>query len=157
MELYYHFPKENLNEIAVFIPDGFELRIVRPHSNSIHDILWNICSFGKYREYKLIDVSNGKTVSKAQVMPKILIFPFMKNDGIHIGPCSTDSQYRGRGFYPTLLKKIMLDYRSKVKDFYIFCDSNNIASIRGIEKTGFKCFAKGVKNKLGIYVVKEYI
>lgn len=157
MWLYYTYPKENINNIDALIPSGFELRIIHPHTNSIHDVLWNLFSFGKYREYQLVDTSNRLTVSKAQVMPKIVIFRFMKSGGIHIGPCHTLPAYRGRNFYPTLLKKIVEDYRMKIRDFYIFCDENNSASIRGIEKAGFKCFAKGVKNKFGIYVIKEYI
>lgn len=158
MEWYYRFPKSSLDGIdEVRIPDGFELDVVRPHSNSMHDILWNLFSFGKYREYRLFDGSNGKIASKAQVMPKIVIFRFMKKGGVHIGPCFTNPLYRGRGFYPMLLKKIIADYRSRTDDFYIFCNEGNNASIRGIEKVGFKRFANGKKNKFGIYVIKEYI
>ena len=90
-------------------------------------------------------------------MPKIFIFSFMKRNCIHIGPCFTDKDFRGRGYYPALLKIIMNDYRDRTEEFYIFCTASNLASQRGIAKAGFQCFGRGMKNKLGIYVLEKHL
>lgn len=156
--IYYKFLSKQACMFEKNIPNGFKIDIVIPLSFTFHDIIWRFFSVGQYREYRLIEVATDKVVAKAQVMPKIYIFNFMdKGLNIHIGPCSTLKEYRGRGFYPLLLYKIINDYRSKVSCFYIFCDEYNNSSVRGIEKVGFQPFAKGVKNKWGIYVIKEYI
>lgn len=47
----------------------------------------------------------------------------------------TNSEYRGKGLYPFLLKKMVLR-NNKSKLIYTF--SHNTSSIRGIEKAGFK-------------------
>ena len=57
--------------------------------------------------------------------------------------------------YKNLLKKISNDYISY--DKYIFCSENNIPSKIGIEKVGFSKYAKGFKNRLGIYKIGEKI
>jgi predicted acetyltransferase len=41
------------------------------------------------------------------------------------------------------------------KECYIFCNSNNKASIRGIEKAGGVMFAKGYKSKFGFYRIQK--
>lgn len=150
--LYYSCASSDIDNKELDIPDGFILNVIHPRLCSMHDILWTILSFGRYKEYQLLDNRTKQVVAKAQLMPKIIIFGFMKTGGLHIGPCFTEPQYRGNGFYPFLLKKIMQDYQNKVSDFYIFCDEKNISSKKGIEKAGFKCFGKGVKNRWGIYI-----
>ena len=144
------------NKTDFAAPQDFFIRIVRPHSFSFHDIMWNIFSFGKYREYQLVQKLDGRIVSTAQVMPKIFIFQFMqKNKTLHIGPCATVKEFRGRGFYPLLLTTIMNDFKDKINLFYIFCDKTNVSSKRGIEKAGFNAFGEGYKNRFGIYVLDK--
>ena len=156
--VYFRLLSKSENSYKSIIPDGLELRVRKPRSMSVHDLLWTFLSLGRYCEYILVDKVSQRVVSKAQVMPKIFIFQFMTGKrGLHIGPCSTIKEYRGKGFYPLLLSCIFDDYRNKVDTFYIFCDENNIASIRGIKKVGFSAFGRGCKNRFGIYVVKELL
>lgn len=152
--LYYIFNKnrDTLNNID--IQDNINIMVTRPKLNTLHNIMWTLFSFGRFREYRIVSQDNH-VLSKAQVMPKIFIFSFMKPSGIHIGPCFTDKESRGKGLYPFLLTRIILDYK-KVDDFYIFCDQGNTPSIKGIEKVGFKLFAKGAK-KNHIYVIESNI
>jgi len=96
-------------------------------------------------------------IAYAQVMPKIFIFDFMDASGVHIGPCWTHPDFRGRGLYPWLLTKILRDYQDRASNVYVFTSGGNHASKRGIEKAGGRLFAKGVKDAHGIYRVTEYI
>lgn len=156
--IYFRLASKSGSYYKSIIPDGFELQIRKPRSLSVHNLLWTFLSLGRYCEYILVDKVSQRVVSKAQVMPKIFIFQFMTGKrGLHIGPCSTIKEYRGKGFYPLLLSCIFDNYKNRVDTFYIFCDEGNIASIRGIKKVGFRAFGRGYKNKFGVYVVEELL
>jgi predicted GNAT family acetyltransferase len=88
-------------------------------------------------------------------MPKFFKYAFMlRNNSIHIGPCWTNKNQRGKGIYPAVLSKICSDYYKK--NVYIFTEKENIASQKGIEKVGFKQFATGYKTRLfGVYKIKK--
>ena len=138
---------------------NIELKIRYPKWNSFHNILWTLISifsfrFMRFKEYVYCD-GDKKVIASAQVIHKIPIFRFMNRNGIHIGPCNTNIAYRGKDLYPSLLCKIAHDYPNRM--IYIFTDDTNHASLRGIEKAGFKPFAVGGKNKLGYYVVEKYL
>lgn len=151
--LYYRY--EGDKSLKVHVPSGFFVRVVKPKLNSFHSLLWTLFSGFKFREYQLVEKETGCVVSKAEIMPKIPIFAFMQKGGIHIGPCWTNPEYRGRGFYPFLLSKIIAEQENK--NIYIFCSETNISSINGIQKLSFKKFGVGRKNRLGIYVVEKYV
>lgn len=129
----------------------------RPRWDSLHNILWSVLSFCSFRfmrfeEYAFLD--GDRTVALAQVVHRLPMLAFMEDPrGIHIGPCRTDEAYRGRGLYPTLLRRILHDYRDRT--CYIFCSESNAASLRGIEKAGFKPYAKGHRTRFGRYVIDE--
>jgi len=77
----------------------------------------------------------------------------MPSNGIHIGPCNTKPEYRGNGYYPQLLRMIVAAYSPR--ECYIFCNSNNKASIREIEKAGGVMYANGYKTKYGFYKIQK--
>ncbi|MGI8497952.1 MAG: GNAT family N-acetyltransferase [Gemmatimonadaceae bacterium] len=49
--------------------------------------------------------------------------------------CVTPREHRGHGYYPRLLQHIVRD--ADGRRTFIYCDENNKASRRGIEKAGF--------------------
>ena len=56
-----------------------------------------------------------------------------------IGPCVTVPRDRGRGIYPLMLSHICADWRQRGGHrAYMVVNVNNVASIRGIEKAGFR-------------------
>ena len=125
------------------------LQIKRKGWTCLHDIVWNILSWGKLREWRLLN-QEAEIIATAEVMPRVWLFNFMKvQDSIHIGPCWTNPLYRGNGFYPSLLKLII--FKTAFSRYYIFCNQENIASIRGIEKAGFHFIGYGYKTKYGVY------
>jgi len=147
---------------SVSIGDNtYGLKIVRPtYYNSgkksfLHLLVWNILSFFRFKEYQLID-EDGQIASYAQIMPKIFIFPFVSNKGLHIGPCYTIEKYRGKGLYSGLLK-IIIQKETKCNEFFIFTKTTNIASQKGILKAGFIPYAYGYKSKFGIYKIIKTI
>jgi hypothetical protein len=57
-----------------------------------------------------------------------------------IEDCSTAEPFRGRGLYPQVLQYIAKEVavKSEVRSIYVLVAPDNQASIRGIEKVGFK-------------------
>ena len=57
-----------------------------------------------------------------------------------IEDCSTAEAFRGRGLYPQVLQHIAKEVAvtTKVRSIYVLVAPDNHASIRGIEKVGFK-------------------
>lgn len=118
---------------------------------NFHQFIWKIISLGKIRIYTVLN-KEGVIIATAEVMPKIYIFSFMKEkNSIHIGPCRVEEQYRGKGIYTNLLRKIICDFPTVEK--YIFCAESNIPSMKGIEKAGFQFLGYGKKTRLGIYKI----
>ena len=148
--IYTFTPNSNKkSDECIFELNGFSLRIKRKNWMCLHDIVWNILSFGKLREWSLVN-QKCEVIATAEVMPRVLLFDFMKiHNSIHIGPCWTNPLYRGNGYYPLLLKLII--FKTSFSCYYIFCNHENIASIRGIEKAGFHFWGYGYKTKYGIY------
>lgn len=102
-----------------------------------------------YKEYTLW--VNDILAAKAEVTGKLPIFPFMSKGGIHIGPCVTMPEHRGKGYYPYLLDYIVRIYGPE--NCYMMVEEDNTASIRGVEKAGFVWYATGKKNITGRYVI----
>lgn len=90
-------------------------------------------------------------IHTSYVMQKSYKFPFMKKNDFEIGPCFTKSEYRGKGIYPSVINRIQSDVLTDKNSIYMIVRSDNISSIKGIEKSGF--INVGFVNKKG----KKYI
>jgi RimJ/RimL family protein N-acetyltransferase len=56
-----------------------------------------------------------------------------------IGPCVTVRRARGQGLYPRMLRHIMSELATAGhRRVVIYCDEHNRASVRGIERAGFR-------------------
>lgn len=106
-----------------------------------------VCTFLKrgfnrtFVEYDLC--KNNKVVSKAVLISKDAVYQFLPPKGIHLGFCETVKDERGKGYYPALLQYICRI--NPTKDFYMIVKASNTASIRGIEKAGFKRYGGVLK------------
>lgn len=96
---------------------------------------WFISS-GKYRIFYLMDGDN--LVHSSYVVPKCYKFPFLEKGDYEIGPCITSGDYRRRGVYSYMLQLIATNPDFENADFYMIVRSDNIPSIKGIEKAGFQ-------------------
>ncbi len=81
--------------------------------------------------------TDGTIVHTAYVVPKCRKFPFLGQDDYEIGPCFTRPSHRGQGIYPRVLTYICRRFGCEATAFYMIVDSENTASVRGIEKAGF--------------------
>ena len=109
---------------------SFKLYVVR--------CLFQLVTLGKAKVYCYR--YNGELVHTSYVIPKCYKFPFMSKYDYEIGPCFTYPKFRGKGFYPQMLKYICSSVGMKKSTFYMIVDESNLPSIKGIEKAGFqKC------------------
>jgi RimJ/RimL family protein N-acetyltransferase len=73
-----------------------------------------------------------------------------------IGNCFTDEEYRGKGIYPAVLKRIRTDFADRT--LIVFVDPANTASVRGLEKAGFRRLFEFVMYRfLGVCLHKRRI
>lgn len=125
-----------------------------------HTIIWYISTRlngGEYWFYELL--KDNRVVSYAEVCTGHWQFPFIgysRKNKFHIGPCYTIPEARGNGYYPMLLNAIMQDLGAD-KEYYMIVDSTNTASLRGVTKAGFSIVGKGIKNKIGQYIITESV
>ena len=122
------------------------------------ELRWVIASKLRLRIYY---IKRGDVlVHSSFCTPKSFKFPFMKENDYHIGPCFTDSRYRGKGIYSLVLKRIVYDLKRKPDcgNIYMIIEENNISSREGVKKAGFKeaaiLYRKG---RLKKYYVKEWL
>lgn len=82
----------------------------------------------------------------------------LNNDEAEIKYCMTLPKYRGRNIYPATLIKIQQYLKDKkYKRVFIRCNEDNVPSINGIKKAGFKLIKKiHVVNFMGILFYDKY-
>ncbi len=81
---------------------------------------------------------NGELVHTSYVIPKCYKFPFLGKCDYEIGPCFTYPRFRGKGFYPLMLRYICANIGTEHSIFYMIVDESNLSSIKGIEKADFQ-------------------
>lgn len=141
-------PNSNDIEIFEFCPRPFRLALSGEKLN-IKTLLvrlnfW-VISKGKAKiVYVLSD--EGEVIHTSYLVPKCIKFGFMKEDDWEIGPCATKREFRGRGIYTKVLNHITLS--DKESTFYMLVAPDNVASIKGIEKAGFKRCGTVVKSRI---------
>jgi hypothetical protein len=60
-----------------------------------------------------------------------------------IGDCQTFERFRGRSIYPRVLRHIARDVAARAgTSVYVLVSPSNLASVRGIEKAGFRRLAR---------------
>ncbi len=124
-------------------------------NHPIYDLYWYINTNGNCWRYSVF--YNGKEVHHSYVTRKCFKFKFMSKDDIQIGNCFTHNSYRGQGIYPFVIQKIINDnYQVNDNiDIYMLINKNNISSIKGVQKIGFKREADIITIKL-FGIIKLY-
>lgn len=88
-----------------------------------------------YRAYLVVD--SNRVIHASLVFTKNLLarqLGFRK--ALTIGNCFTDQAYRGQGIYSAVLSRISADFPDQT--LVVFVDPANTASVRGLEKAGFR-------------------
>jgi RimJ/RimL family protein N-acetyltransferase len=101
---------------------------------------------GKSYEYYLV-YDKEQLIHYCLLSPKYYRYPFMNNDDIQIGPFWTAEGYRGQGICPTVIAKVMEDYKSRNRYAYIITRENNVNSQRSIAKAGLEVYGHGIRTK----------
>lgn len=154
--IYFKLDKACL-PAEIQVDECYQLRVCRPKMNNFHNILWRFLSALSFRSPKFMEYQylyEGEVVAYLQVIHRLPFFRYIPIGGVHTGPAFTLPVHRGRGLHPALLWHIINDNRDK--DFYNCVDETNIASIKGIERIGYKPFAVGHK-RFKFYVVEKYL
>ena len=116
----------------VHSPDLFSLR--RYGSSLAVNLFWYIFTLGKF---KIVYLFDGDYVAHySYISPKTFRFPFMSSQDIMVGPCFTNSKYRGKGIFTDVLRLINSVYCDK--NLWICANLNNTASLRAFESSGYK-------------------
>lgn len=145
-----------MNSSSFALPVGCSLLIYKPsvfglikRKNTLHDLLWKLLSFFKCCIYYVYD-NKGNVAHKSLVIGPNFKFPFLNKGEFEIGPCYTNSKYRGNGIYPVVLRNIV---ESKPDSrFLMLIEERNNSSVRGVEKAGFTKVGEVVKTKWGRWI-----
>ncbi|MBR6825849.1 MAG: hypothetical protein IKM59_04800 [Oscillospiraceae bacterium] len=97
-----------------------------------------VMSKGDFRIFYVTDEKTGSPVHTSYVMGRSFKFPFMEKGDIHIGPCHTAPEHRGKGIYRKVLHFIRNHEGETGKQAYMIVAENNLPSIKGIEAAGLR-------------------
>ena len=84
----------------------------------------------------------------------------IKKSGPTIGDCYTRPDYRGKSIFPFVLNYITKEIfaEDKKKEVFMIVNQDNLSSIKGIEKAGFrKCASIQTKRWLWFYFDKNIV
>ncbi len=113
---------------------------------------YSVC--GLYDEQHLAHISF--------IYPGYFRFPFMAENELQIGATWTDLRYRGQGLATLAIKEIVSRMKDDTPTFWYLCDKANVASIRAVEKAGFRKVGEGRLRKrfglglLGVYEITKW-
>lgn len=89
----------------------------------------------------------GKLAHYSIALSKYFSFPFMTRYDIHIGPCWTREEDRGKGLLRWTIESIIKDCQKEGSRAWYITRIENEASKAAIEKIGFERIGGGVKKK----------
>jgi RimJ/RimL family protein N-acetyltransferase len=103
---------------------------------------------------------NGISVHTSFLYSKVYLLKLIKKSGPTIGDCYTHPDYRGKSIFPFVInyiaKEIFLE--NKRTEVFIVVNKDNLNSIKGIEKAGFRKYASiQTKRWLWFYFDKNII
>lgn len=104
----YKTDKQSYKNVSAYKGEPVDLVVSRVTSKiaGFKDaMMWNVACLGRIRAYCLY--KQGLLVHRSYVIRGRSKFPFLKTNDIEIGPCWTDENFRGRGYYPFVISKII--------------------------------------------------
>jgi len=103
---------------------------------------------------------NGVLVHNSFLYEKVHVLKLLQKKGPVIGSCFTNPDYRGKSIYPFVINYIAKELieKNKNREVFIIVNSDNVNSMRGIEKAGFEYYASiKAKRWLFFYFDKDVI
>jgi len=129
---FHIYEIQNISQLnKIKFVDNFKLKsIVYPSR-----ILFLVLDGEVVAHYSLMNFNNDIPIDWASVI-------FSDSKYTYIGECYTNETYRGKNIYPFALCYLSTLAERHNKIPVLTCNSKNKASIRGIEKAGFKLLGK---------------
>jgi len=154
---YFFYKNIGLDERKLELSDEFCIVWFKPtlkklmiHSASkLRYFFWYLITLGRFEIIYVKELKTNIICHYSHIFPKTLQFPFMSKDEKHIINCYTNSEYRGKGFFPFVINQASKKYSNKC---WIISAEDNLSSQHGILKTGFKMVGRGKKT-----ITKQYI
>jgi hypothetical protein len=90
-----------------------------------------------------------KIIHQSTLFKSIYLLQLIQKKGPAIGECFTNEEFKGKSIYPFVINYIAKDaiINNNQKEVFIIVNSDNVSSIRGIEKAGFKIHTKIKANR----------
>ena len=110
-------------------------------------VYFQIMTRGRMRIFCAVS-DEGEVVHTSYVVPRCSKFPFLCKGDYEIGPCVTAPQHRGKGIYPSVLRLICGTVGDEETIFYMMVSESTAASVKGIEKAGFRRCGSVEKTRL---------
>jgi len=101
---------------------------------------------------------NGRRVHHSSLFPALHVLRLIGKRGPAIGDCATIPQYKGKSIYPFVINRIALEqFAAGIPEVFMIVNRDNRASVRGIEKAGFKLRAtlRGKRFMLWYFGIKK--
>lgn len=138
------YSKQTNNNSNTELLSNYRMSVFKPNITNLHkqgegflvNLFWFIISYGKFKILHLFDSEN--IVHYSYITPAVYRFPFMKANDMQIGPCLTFEKYQKRGIYAAVLRYLISEYNHANRTLWIYCNENNHASRKAIEKVGFE-------------------
>jgi RimJ/RimL family protein N-acetyltransferase len=124
-------------------------------------IWWLFHTLGlfKNRRYAVCVIyDQERVVHRSMLFPGYFRFPFMTKDDLQVGDTWTAPEHRGQGLATCALQSIVRQYASTGRRLWYLVESDNLASIRVVEKAGFVRYAEGYRvSRWGLRVLGAYV
>lgn len=137
--------KKALKYLRIIPIDVFVYSMTEDSITAFEDIGYKILqeNINKNKE-KFFIVDNGRIIHQSFLFKKLFLLRIINKKGPAIGECSTIPEYKGKSIYPFVINHIaheeLVNHRHK--EIFIIVNSDNISSIKGIEKAGFRLHTK---------------
>ncbi|HLA56883.1 MAG TPA: hypothetical protein VK623_12325 [Flavobacterium sp.] len=102
-------------------------------------------------QYFIMD--HGISIHQSYLFVKLYLLRLIGKKGPAIGDCVTIPEYKGKSIYPFVINHIAHEMlvEKKYPEVFIIVNTDNANSIRGIEKAGFKLYAKIKANRFLLF------
>lgn len=110
------------------------------------------------RDYSLLLVYRGdRLVHRSGVYPRYLRFPFMGRIDLQVGDTWTAEDERGRGLARFAVAEVVRRLSAPGRRFWYLCEPANTASVRVIERAGFRLAGMGEREpRFGVGVLGAF-
>lgn len=108
---------------------------------------------------KFYIIEDDQIIHNSYLFNSLNILKLIGKTGPAIGDCFTHDQYRGKSIYPFVINNIAnrIIENYEFPEVFILVNSNNLSSIRGIEKAGFVLHSKIVAKRFLFFYFNKKI